>query len=195
MTEQRAKWVRYFVDFSAPLSFLLTYFLGGKDLMHATAVSVGVGVVALALGFLLERRLAWLPLIVAVAGIVFGGLTLLFDAAWILKSRPTVLNTMICAVLLGGVAMGKNPLGAVMGYVVKLPDQAWRTLAVRYGLFSAFLAVTNAVVWLTQSEATWVTWDTVGIRVLSVIMGISQMPLLMRHMKSEETPPPPEAPN
>jgi intracellular septation protein len=193
MTDRGRKWLRYFVDFSSPLSFLLVYFLGGKDLMHATAVSVGVGVVALALGLLVERRLAWLPLFVAVTGIIFGGLTLIFDAAWILKSRPTFVNMAICALLFGGVLMNKNPLGAVLGWVVKLPDEAWRTLNIRYGLFSAFIATTNTIVWLTQSEATWVTWDTIGIRVLAALMGISQMPLLMRYMKVDEAPPPPPA--
>lgn len=193
MTDNRAKWVRYFVDFSAPLSFLLTYFLGGKDLMHATAVSVGVGVVALGVGFLVERRLAWLPLFVAITGIIFGGLTLIFNADWILKSRPTFLNLVICTLLWGGVWLKKNPLGAVLGWVVKLPDEAWRTLGIRYGAFSLSIAIANTVIWLTQSEETWVTWDTVGIRVLSAIMGIAQMPLLMRYMKAEEAPPPPPA--
>ena len=193
MTDHGRKWLRYFVDFSSPLSFLLVYFLGGKDLMHATAVSVGIGVVALALGLFVERRLAWLPLFVAVTGIIFGGLTLIFDAAWILKSRPTFVNLAICALLFGGVLMKKNPLGAVLGWVVKLPDEAWRTLNIRYGLFSAFIATANTIIWLTQSEATWVTWDTVGIRVLAALMGIAQMPLLMRYMKVDDAPPPPPA--
>jgi intracellular septation protein len=99
----------------------------------------------------------------------------------------------ICALLFGGVMMKKNPLGAVLGWVVKLPDEAWRTLNIRYGLFSAFIATANTIIWLTQSEATWVTWDTIGIRVLAALMGISQMPLLMRYMKVEEAPPPPPA--
>lgn len=193
MTESGRKWVRYLVDFSSPVSFLLVYFLGGKDLMRATAASVAVGVVALGIGLLVERRLAWLPLFVAVTGIIFGGLTLIFDAAWILKSRPTFVNLAICALLIGGVVMKKNPLGAVLGWVVKLPDDAWRTLNLRYGLFSAFIATANTIIWLTQPEATWVTWDTIGIRVLAAIMGISQMPLLMRYMKAEEAPPPPPA--
>lgn len=193
MTDSGRKWLRYFVDFSSPLSFLLVYFLGGKDLMRATAVSVAVGVVALALGLLVERRLAWLPLFVAVTGIIFGGLTLIFDAAWILKSRPTFVNMAICALLFGGVMMKKNPLGAVLGWAVKLPDDAWRKLNIRYGLFSAFIATANTIIWLTQSEATWVTWDTIGIRVLAALMGLSQMPLLMHYMKVEDAPPPPPA--
>jgi intracellular septation protein len=191
MTDSGRKWIRYFVDFSSPLSFLLVYFLGGKNLMQATGVSVVVGVLALAVGFLVERRLAWLPLFVAVTGIIFGGLTLIFDAAWIIKSRPTFLNLTICGLLVGGVALKKNPLGAVLGWAVKLPDAAWRTLALRYGAFSAFIAITNTIIWLTQTEEVWVTWDTIGIRVLAAIMGIAQMPLLMRYMKAEETPPPP----
>jgi intracellular septation protein A len=49
----------------------------------------------------------------------------------------------------------------------------------------------NLAVWLTQTEATWVTWDTIGIRVLSATFGIAQMPLLMKYMKTAEVPPPP----
>lgn len=192
MTGQGRKWLRYAIDFSAPVSFLGSYFLGGRDFMFATAVSIGVGVAALALGLVVERRIAWLPLTVAVLGIVFGGLTLFFKQDWILKNRPTIVNLVLGTALLVGLALKRNPIKAVLGSALPLPDDAWRKLGFRYGIFCLVLGVANFIIWRTQTEATWVTWDTIVIRAVSALFGLAQMPLLLRYMSAEEVPPPPE---
>jgi intracellular septation protein len=184
-------WLRYVIDFSAPLSLLLTYFFAGRDFMLATGVSVVVAAAALAVGFIVERRLAWMPLIVGVLGIIFGGLTLIFQADWILKLRPTFVNYAFAIIFFGGLILKKNPIKAVLGWAFQLPIEAWRTLELRYAIFSLAVGTLNLAIWLTQTEATWVTWDTIGIRALSAAFGIAQMPLVMKHMKSEEGPPPP----
>lgn len=189
--DNRRKWLRYTIDFSAPLSLLVTYFFAGRDFMLATGVSVVVAILALALGFLVERRLAWMPLIVGVLGIIFGGLTLIFQADWILKLRPTFVNYAFALIFFGGLVLKKNPIKAVLGWAFNLPVEAWRKLELRYAFFSLFIGTVNLVVWMTQTEATWVTWDTIGIRVLSAAFGIAQMPLLMKYMKADEVPPPP----
>lgn len=192
MNEQnRRGWVRYVIDFSSPLSLLVTYFFFGRDFMLATGVSVVVAIIALAFGFIVERRLAWLPLIVGVLGIIFGGLTLIFQADWILKLRPTFVNYAFAIIFFGGLWLKKNPIKAVLGWALNLPVEAWRVLELRYAFFSLFLGTVNLIVWMTQTEATWVTWDTIGIRVLSAAFGIAQMPLLMKYMKDAEVPPPP----
>jgi len=189
--QNRRGWTRYVIDFSSPLSLLVTYFFFGRDFMLATGVSVVVAIVALAFGFIVERRLAWLPLIVGVLGIVFGGLTLIFQADWILKLRPTFVNYAFAIIFFGGLVLKKNPIKAVLGWALNLPVEAWRKLELRYALFSLFIGTVNLGVWLTQTEATWVTWDTIGIRVLSAGFGIAQMPLLMKYMNNPEIPPPP----
>jgi intracellular septation protein len=193
VNEQGRKWLRYAVDFSTPLSFIIVYFAFGRDFMKATAVSMVVAVVAVAVGLFVERRIAWLPLFVGVMTALFAGLTLFFNQKWILQNRPTFVNIFIGAVLLAGLAMKKNPVKAALGSSLELPDEAWRKLGVRYGFWSLFLGVANFVVWKTQTEEIWVTWDTIGIRVLSAAFGIAQMPLLMKYMSVEELPPPPPA--
>jgi intracellular septation protein len=189
--QNRRGWVRYVIDFSAPLSLLVSYFFFGRDFMLATGVSVVVAIIALVFGFLVERRLAWMPLIVGVLGIVFGGLTLIFQADWILKLRPTFVNYAFAIIFFGGLILKKNPIKAVLGWALNLPVEAWRKLELRYAIFSLVIGTANLVIWMTQSEATWVTWDTIGIRVLSAGFGLLQMPLLMHYMKADEAPPPP----
>jgi intracellular septation protein len=189
--QNRRGWVRYVIDFSAPLSLLISYFFFGRDFMVATGVSVVVAIIALGFGFLVERRLAWMPLIVGVLGIIFGGLTLIFQADWILKLRPTFVNYAFALIFFGGLILKKNPIKAVLGWAFALPVEVWRTLELRYAIFSVVLGTLNLIVWMTQTEATWVTWDTIGIRVLSAAFGLAQMPLLMKHLKDAEVPPPP----
>jgi intracellular septation protein len=192
MTDQGRRWLRYAIDFSAPASFMGTYFLGGRDFMFATGVSIAVGIVALLVGLVVERRIAWMPFLVAVLGILFGGLTLFFKQDWILKNRPTIVNLAFAAVFLGGLVLNRSPIKAVLGSYLPLPDEAWRKLSFRYGLFCLAVGVANFIVWRTQPEAIWVTWDTIVIRICSTLFGLAQMPLLMRYMKAEDVPPPPE---
>jgi intracellular septation protein len=195
VNEHGRKWLRYAVDFSTPLSFIIVYFAFGRDFMKATAVSIVVAVIAIAVGLIIERRIAWLPLFIGVMSALFAGLTLFFHQKWILQNRPTFVNIFIGALLLGGLAMKKNPIKAVLGSSLELPDEAWRKLGFRYGLWSLFLGVLNFLVWKTQSEATWVTFDTIGLRILSALFGMSQVPLLMKYMSADEVaheaPPPP----
>ena len=192
MTDRGRKWLRNGVDFSAPLSFALVYFAGGRDFMLATGVSIAVALVATAVGLLIERRIAWLPLFVGVMSALFGGLTLFFHEKWILQNRPTFVNLFIGVLLLVGLMMRRNPLKAVLGSALDLPDEAWRTLGFRYAFWSLFLGGLNFIVWRTQTEAAWVTWDTIGIRVLSAVFGIAQTPLLMKYMKDDEPKAPAE---
>jgi intracellular septation protein len=191
MSEQQRKWVRWFVDFSAPLSFAVVYFLGGRDFMKATAAIVIVSVVAVLVGLAVERRWAFLPLFVGVMGAVFGGLTLYFHQPWILKVKPTVLNFVLGAVLLGGLALRKNPIKALIGEALVLPDDVWRKLMLRFGLFYWGLAILNVVVWLNMSQDAWVTFRSFGLQILTVLFTLTQLPLLMRYMKVEDLPPPP----
>jgi intracellular septation protein len=191
MTPQLRRWIRYFVDYSAPVAFALVYFLGGRNFMTATGAIVVASILAVLVGLVVERRLAPMPLFVGLMGAVFGGLTLLFDDPRILKVKPTVVNALLGAILLGGLAMKKAPLKLLLGEALTLPETAWRTLTLRFGLFYLALALVNEAIWRTQSEATWVAFKSFGLTLLTIAFALTQAPLLMRHMKTEELPPPP----
>jgi intracellular septation protein len=192
MTPQQRRWVRYAVDFSAPLVFIGVYFLGGRDFMKATYAVIGASLLAVVVGAAVERRLAPLPVFTGVTGAIFAALTLIFHAPWIFKVRPTIIYFALAMVLLGGAALGKRPIKAVLGEMLPLPDEAWKKLEIRFGLFYVLLAATNLAVWLTQSQDTWVAFDTIGLRIANAAFGLAQMPLLMKHMSPAEAPPPPD---
>ncbi len=191
MTDRGRKWVRYFVDYFPPIAFAVVYFFGGRDFMKATAAIVVASVISVIVGAVVERRLAPLPLFVGLMAAVFGGLTLIFDDPRILKVKPTVVNLILAAILLGGVAMRRNPLKLLLGEALALPEDVWRKLTVRFGMFYVGLALVNEAVWRTQSEETWVAFKSFGLTILTLVFVATQLPLLMKYLEVKDLPPPP----
>lgn len=191
MTAQGRSWVTWFVDYFALAVWLIAYFVTGKNLQQATWALVGGSAVALLVGFVVERRLAAFPAITGGAALVFGGLTLAFHDARFLKMKPTVMNLVFAGLMFGGLILHKQPLKLLLGEAFEMPEEAWRKLTLRYGIFFAALAVLNEAVWRTQSEQTWVLFRFPGLVVITIIFSLTQAPFLMRYMKGAELPPPP----
>lgn len=191
MAEQRntRQWVRSLVDFGAPLAFAVAFFGSGRDFMLATWVLVGASIAALALGWFVERRVAPLPLFAGVLAIVFGALTLIFDDESFVKIKVTVVNGLLAAALLGGLATRRNFMKPLFGEAIRLPEAAWRTLMLRYGLWFVAIAVANEVVWRTQSDEVWVGFRT-GLLPAAVVFSLLQLPFMMKHMEKDAPEPP-----
>jgi len=185
------KAIRAIVDYGGLAVFAVGFIITG-DLIQATWWLVAGSAAALAIGFAAERRVAPMPLIAGGAALFFGALTLAFDDPAFIKAKPTVVNAVFAAVLLGGVAMRKNPLKALLGESLSLPDGAWTSLSVRYALFFIAMAALNLFVWLTMSDAAWVFFRFPGLLILALVFSVTQVPFMMKHMRGEpEAPPPP----
>ncbi|MDP3377498.1 MAG: septation protein IspZ [Brevundimonas sp.] len=212
-------WVRQAVDFGALIAFagaFLFYRLNGlagdEALVQATWFLVAGAAVAVAVGLVVERRLALMPLIVGGFALVFGLLTVLTqDDLWV-KLKVTILNLSLSILLLGGLKMGKQPLKALLGTVIPINDRAWKILTLRYGLFFAAVALVNEAVrsealvgWATgllgyediDPADVWVSFRGV-LWIASSVFGLSNMPLIFRNLQSEtgdEAVTPPPGPN
>jgi intracellular septation protein len=139
-----------------------------------------------------------MPLVTGASAIFFAGLTLIFHDSFFIKIKLTVIDSIFAALLLGGLALGKRPLKAVLGAALTMSDPAWKTLTLRYGLFCLFLAVANAVIALNPaifSDAVWVAFRFPVVPIMTVLFSLAQTPLIMREMKdaeaADELPPPP----
>lgn len=190
-TQSRRHWVRWFVDYSALVIFLAAFFLTGRDLTQASWALVAGSALALLVGLAVERRIAPFPAIAGGAALVFGGLTLIFDDPRFLKVKPTVMNTVFGLALVIGLALRKNPLKLVLGEAFVMPEPVWRQLTLRYAGMFFTLAVLNEIVWRTQSDSVWVIFRFPGLMILTVLFTLTQVPLLMRYVKTDELPPPP----
>jgi intracellular septation protein len=74
----------------------------------------------------------------------------------------------------------------LMGSALDMPDKAWRTLAIRWGLFFLAMAIWNEVLWRNFSETTWANWKLGNVGVTFVFI-FANMPFIMKHMTPDAT--------
>ncbi|APH74308.1 septation protein A [Aquibium oceanicum] len=157
----------------------------GGPLFIATGLFMVATALALAVSWLLVRTLPIMPLVSGAVVFVFGALTLWLQDETFIKMKPTIVNSLFGAVLLGGLLFGKSLLGYVFDEAFKLDAEGWRKLTLRWGLFFFFLAVANEVVWRSFSTDFWVAFKVWGIMPITLVFTFSQMPLIMRHSTDE----------
>jgi intracellular septation protein len=180
-----APWVHLAINYAGPAAFLAAYLLR-HDILVATWALVAGSAVALAAGFAVERRVAPLPLIWGLAALVFGVLTLVFHDPRIIKMKTTIIDAALGLGLLGGLALGHSPIRILMGDTLALPEDAWRKLTLRFGLFFLVLAAANEVIWRTQSEAVWVAFRFPGLLIISLVFSGTQIPLMLKQAEAAQ---------
>ncbi|WP_201834243.1 septation protein A [Microvirga zambiensis] len=147
----------------------------------ATGIFIVATVIALAISYLLVRKLPIMPMVSGIVVVVFGGLTLFLQDETFIKLKPTIVNTMFGLVLLGGLYFRKPLLQIVLDSVFELDEEGWRKLTLRWALFFFALAALNEIVWRTQTTDFWVSFKVFGIMPLTIAFALAQTPLLLRH--------------
>ena len=158
----------------------------GGPIFIATGLFMAATAIALTASWILTRTLPMMPLISGVVVFVFGALTLWLQNDTFIKMKPTIVNTMFGAILLGGLFFGKSLLGYVFNAAFKLTDEGWRQLTIRWGVFFLFLAVLNEVVWRNFSTDFWVAFKVWGTMPITILFTLLQMPLIMKHSAEPE---------
>lgn len=183
--------LKLLVELGPLVLFFLVNWQAGKHLSDpkqaifwATGSFMAATVAALGASKYLFRKVAVMPLVTGVFVMVFGGLTIYLQDEQFIKMKPTIVNGLFAAVLLGGLLFGKALLGYVFDSAFKLDAEGWRKLTLRWGLFFIFLAVLNEVVWRNFSTDFWVAFKVWGTMPITLAFTLSQMPLIIRH--SEE---------
>jgi intracellular septation protein len=188
MSAKTRMWVRGVIDYGPLILFLAATQLTGNAIT-ASLVIVPVSLVALAAAWIMERRIAPMPLVTAVLAVVFGGLTVLLHDERIIKMKPTVLYAGFGVFLMSGYARGKNSLKALMGDAFHLPEPVVRILTLRYALLFFALAVANEVIWRTQTTRVWAFCKFPGAAIVIFVFAMSQAPLIMKHMPDDDAEP------
>jgi len=199
--------LRHWIDFGGLACFAAVFLFfrlrgleGSEALVNATWALVAGSVAGVAAGLILEKRLPLLPLIVGGFALVFGVLTLLtHDDLWV-KLKVSILNGCLAIALIGGWALGKQPLKALLGDVIPINDRAWRILTLRYGIFFACVAVVNELVrseplvgWAVGQVGmsnvdpadVWVSFRGV-LWIASSTFGIANLPLIFRNLVADK---------
>ena len=168
------------LDLGPLVVFFATNYITG-DFMLAVGLLVAATVVALAAGWMLERRISMMALFGCVAVAFFGGLSLYFDNELFIKIKPTVLTILLAAVIAGGRLLGRNPLGLLMGTQLRLRDAGWRALSWLWVAMFLTTALANEIAWRSLSTDDWVTFKVFGITAISLLFAVLSVPVMTKH--------------
>lgn len=183
--KQSPGWLRPLVEYGPIVAFFITYYMA--DLYAATASIMVATALALALSYIVERRIPMMPLITAGIVGVFGGLTLWLHDETFIKMKPTIIQAIFGTILIAGLLTKRLFLKSLLGSVWHMTDEGWHTLTVRYALFFFFLGALNEVVWRTQSTDVWVNFKIFGLMGLTFVFIMMQLPLIKRYAIEESS--------
>lgn len=168
----------------APLAaFFIANWLGG--VMWATAVFMAATLVSLAVSWYLTGKLAVVPLVSAVFVAIFGALTLWLHDKLFIQVKVTLLNALFGAILLTGLAFGRSYIKFIMDQAIHMPDAAWRTLTLRWGVYFLSIAALNEVLRRTLSWDHWVTFKAFGFLAITLVFALANAPFMAQHMHSD----------
>jgi intracellular septation protein len=171
------------LKFALELGPLVVFFAANWKfkLFVATGALMVAVVAALVISFALMRRLPIMPLVTAIIVIIFGSLTFYFQNDAFIKMKPTALYLLFSGALLGGLAFGKLLLPVMFDSAFQITEEGWQKLTYRWAIFFLAMAVLNEIVWRNTSPDFWVNFKSFGVIPLTMLFGLAQAPLIMRH--------------
>ncbi|TMJ40244.1 MAG: septation protein A [Alphaproteobacteria bacterium] len=175
--------VKILIEAGPLVAFFLTNWMAG--IFWGTGIFMAATAAALLMSWLLTRKLAVMPLISAGFVAVFGLLTLWLHDDTFIKVKVTLINGLFGIILLGGLFFGQTFLKFVMGEALKMTDEGWRALTIRWGIFFLCVAIANEVVWRSVSTDTWVNFK-VALLPLTLVFALAQAPMMTKQLMQDD---------
>jgi len=177
---------KFITDFGPLLVFFFFYYNSDKNLKIAIPPFIIATIIALATVWILEKKIPIIPLIGGILITLFGGLTIYFDNPIFIYIKPTIINILFGLALLFGKYFTDEPiLKKILGKSIMLTDEGWNILNKRWMIFFFALALTNELVWRTQSEEFWVNFKVWGMLPITFIFTAFQVSLITKYKIDE----------
>ena len=178
--------VKFITDFGPLAIFLFFYYNNDKNLKVAIPPFIIATIIAIAIVWLLEKKIPMVPLIGGILITLFGGLTIYFDNPIFIYIKPTIINILFGLALLFGKYFTKEPiLKKILGKSIMLSDEGWSILNKRWIIFFFALAFVNELVWRTQSEEFWVNFKVWGMLPITFIFTAFQVSIITKYKINE----------
>ena len=178
--------LKFITDFGPLLVFFYYYYNSDKNLKIAIPPLIVATLIALIVVWILEKKIPMIPLISGILISLFGGLSIYFNNAVFLYIKPTIINILFGLTLLFGKYFSNEPiLKKILGKSIMLADEGWNILNKRWMIFFFALALTNELVWRTQSEEFWVNFKVWGLLPITFIFTAFQISLITKYKIDE----------
>ena len=178
--------LKFITDFGPLLVFFFYYYNGDKNLKIAIPPFIIATIIALAIVWMLEKKIPMVPLIGGILITFFGGLTIYFNNPVFIYIKPTIVNILFGLALLFGKYFTNEPvLKKILGKSIVLNDEGWSILSRRWIFFFFSIALLNEIVWRTQSEEFWVNFKVWGLLPITFIFTAFQVSLITKYKVDE----------
>ena len=178
--------IKFITDFGPLLVFFFYYYNSDKNLKIAIPPFIIATIIALAIVWMLEKKIPMVPLIGGILITFFGGLTIYFNNPVFIYIKPTIINILFGLALLFGKYFTNEPvLKKILGKSISLKDEGWNILSRRWIFFFFSIALLNEIVWRTQTEEFWVNFKVWGLLPITFIFTAFQVSLITKYKVDE----------
>ena len=178
--------LKFITDFGPLLVFFFYYYNGDKNLKIAIPPFIIATIIALAIVWILKKKIPMIPLIGGILITFFGSLTIYFDNPVFIYIKPTIINILFGLALLFGKYFTNEPiLKKILGKSIILADEGWNILTKRWTIFFFSVALLNELVWRTQSEEFWVNFKVWGLLPITFVFTAFQISLITKYKLDE----------
>jgi intracellular septation protein len=173
--------MKLFFDLLPVALFFAAYKFAG--IYVATSVAIATTVLQIAWAWFRHHKVETMQWVSLGVIIVFGGMTLMLHDETFIKLKPTVLYWVIAISLLVSLyGFRKNPMRAMLGKQLELPDAVWSHVNTAWAGFFAVMGALNLYVANNFSTDTWVNFKLFGFGGLMLVFVVAQGLLLSRYI-------------
>ena len=176
---------------------LLIFFGAFKfyDIFIATAAAIIATFIQVGIFWRKRRRFETIHIVTLIVITLLGGLTILLQDDLFIKWKPTIVNWLFCAVIVGMLLFSrKSALEFVMGKQISLPAAIWRKLNWAWAIFFLVLGALNLYVAFYYNAdaspevrtATWVNFKVFWLFGLTLAFVVAQMFFIGKHLHPTE---------
>ena len=129
-------------------------------------------------------KMLWVSLVLVA---VFGGMTLIFQDETFIKWKPTILYWVFAgSMAFAALVLKKNPIKAMLGEQLTLPDPVWGKVNLSWIAFFAFMGALNLFVAFNFPTDTWVSFKLFGGMGLLLLFVLGQGLMLSKYIEDKE---------
>ena len=129
-------------------------------------------------------KMLWVSLVLVT---VFGGMTLIFQDETFIKWKPTILYWAFAgSMAFAALVLRKNPIKAMLGEQMTLPDPVWGKVNLSWIAFFLFMGVLNLIVAFNFSTDVWVNFKLFGGMGLLLLFVLGQGLMLSKYVEDKQ---------
>lgn len=165
---------------------LLVFFIVYKyyDMIEATKALMAFSFITMGITYYYEKHIPKSQIIFLAILLVFGSMTVFTKDPTFIKIKPTIVYTLIAAILFVSLLMKKVILKDLLDKAIPLTDKGWNILTKRCAIFFFFLALCNEILWRNLSEELWVTFKVFGFTLMLVLFLVSHISFFTKHKRN-----------